>query len=223
MSLLSWPWCKHHWTKREPLSPFNTTQADCLERPVLLSLHLSSWLWEMFFISVCSVFFMSSLTSRYYGPRPGLSQQHSLLVQKHSLSLNISISQLQQVRKPRIYKCNFHTYESCWLAEVTLQSLLICGKLQPLEHLRHADCFNISTQARRFGDYWAVLWLPVCKALGLEFPAALQRHMAAVQKRPLKALFLARRCIAWLPKLVAESMSIHVLHLIYWNHWDDWH
>lgn len=30
------------------------------------------------------------------------------------------------------------------------------------------------------------------KALGLEFPAALQRHMAAVQKRPLKALFLAR-------------------------------
>ncbi|CAK9112772.1 unnamed protein product [Durusdinium trenchii] len=30
------------------------------------------------------------------------------------------------------------------------------------------------------------------QALGLEFPAALQRHMAAVQKRPLKALFLAR-------------------------------
>ncbi|CAK9112774.1 unnamed protein product [Durusdinium trenchii] len=32
------------------------------------------------------------------------------------------------------------------------------------------------------------------QALGLEFPAALQRHMAAVQKRPLKALFLARMC-----------------------------
>ena len=36
---------------------------------------------------------MSSLTSRYYGPRPGLSQQHSLLVQKHSLSLSLSLSQ----------------------------------------------------------------------------------------------------------------------------------
>eukprot|EP00434_Breviolum_minutum_P008391 symbB.v1.2.007405.t1/scaffold452.1/size203995/18 len=30
------------------------------------------------------------------------------------------------------------------------------------------------------------------KALGLEFPAVLQRHMQMVQKRPLKALFLAR-------------------------------
>ena len=33
------------------------------------------------------------------------------------------------------------------------------------------------------------------QALGLEFPAVLQRHMQMVQKRPLKALFLARRCL----------------------------
>ena len=181
MSLVSWPWCKHHWTKRESLSPFNATQAACLERPVLLSLRLS--------LSV------------------PLSPSLSL-----SLDLYLSAAVSEGARRIQM--------------QLPYLWVVLIGRSNPSTpaHLLKSTAAWASSACRllwyfdaskAFGDYWAVLWLPVCKALGLEFPAALQRHMAAVQKRPLKALFLARRRIVWFRKLVVKSILIHVLHLIY--------